>query len=281
MRLGVFGLNSSASYRPEDTMRLARLAEELGYDSVWAGEHVVLPNPRVAPAPMEPTDPILDPLVHLAFVAAATDHVLLGTGIIILPQRNPLVLAKQVASLDVLSDGRLLLGLGAGYLEPELNALGASLHDRGRRTDDYIAAMRAIWTEPGPVSFESASVSFRGVDAHPRPVQTGGPRVIIGGHTPAAYRRAVASGHGWYGFALTPEATVACLAGLEEAAGAVERPADLGPLEISVTPRSRLDEATVEAFTSGGADRLVINTAGARSPDDVAERLQAAIALLP
>ena len=237
MRLGVFGLNSSATYRPADTARLARLAEQLGFDSVWDGEHVVLPNPRVAPAPMEPTDPILDPLVHLAFVAAATERILLGTGIIILPQRNPLVLAKQVASLDVLSDGRLLLGIGAGYLEPELTALGASLHDRGRRTDDYLAAMRAIWTQPGPVAFDSPSVSFAGLDAHPRPVQAGGPRVIVGGHTPAAYRRAVASGHGWYGFAQTPEATVASLAGLKEAAGAVERPADLGPLEISVTPR--------------------------------------------
>lgn len=262
-------------------MRLARLAEELGFDSLWAGEHVVLPNPRVAPAPMEPTDPILDPLVHLAFVAAATDNVLLGTGIIILPQRNPLVLAKQVASLDVLSGGRVLLGLGAGYLEPELNALGASLHDRGRRTDDYIGAMRAIWTEPGPVAYQSTSVSFAGIDAHPRPEQSGGPRIVIGGHTPAAYRRAVASGHGWYGFALTPEATAACLAGLHEAANTVERPAELGPLEISLTPRARLDEATLDAFTEAGVDRLVLNTAGARTPDDVAERLQAAIALLP
>jgi probable F420-dependent oxidoreductase len=281
MRLGVFGLNSSASFRPDDTIRLARLAEELGYDSVWAGEHVVLPNPRVAPAPMEPTDPILDPLVHLAFVAAATDRLLLGTGIIIIPQRNPLVLAKQVASLDVLSDGRLLLGIGAGYLEPELNALGASLHDRGRRTDDYVAAMRAIWTEPGPVSFDSASVSFAGLDAHPRPVQPGGPRLIVGGHTAAAYRRAVATGHGWYGFALTPEATVSCLTGLKEAAAAVDRPAELGPLEISVTPRSRLDQASLEAFSAAGVDRLVLNTAGAHTPDDVADRLQAAIALLP
>ncbi len=175
MRLGVFGLNSSATYRPADTARLARLAEQLGFDSVWDGEHVVLPNPRVAPAPMEPTDPILDPLVHLAFVAAATERILLGTGIIILPQRNPLVLAKQVASLDVLSDGRLLLGIGAGYLEPELTALGASLHDRGRRTDDYLAAMRAIWTQPGPVAFDSPSVSFAGLDAHPRPVQAVAP----------------------------------------------------------------------------------------------------------
>jgi alkanesulfonate monooxygenase SsuD/methylene tetrahydromethanopterin reductase-like flavin-dependent oxidoreductase (luciferase family) len=104
--------------------------------------------------------------------------------------------------------------------------------------------------------------------------------VIVGGHTPAAYRRAVATGHGWYGFAQTPEATVASLAGLKEAAGAVERPGDLGPLEISVTPRSRLDAATLEGFTAAGVDRLVLNTAGADSPDAVAERLEAAIALV-
>ena len=280
MQLGVFGLNASSTFRPADTMRLARLADEIGFDSVWAGEHVVLPNPHVAPAPMQPTDPILDPLVHLAFVAAASPRLLLGTGIIILPQRNPLVLAKQAASLDVLSDGRLLLGIGAGYLEPEMSALGAPMNERGRRTDDYIAAMRAIWNEPGPVSFDSPSYRFAGVDAHPRPVQSGGPRIIVGGHTPAAYRRAVQSGHGWYGFALTPDATAACLAGLKEAADAVERPAELGRLEISVTPRGRLDAASIQAFAAAGVDRLVMNTAGAADPDTVAERMQAAAALL-
>ena len=106
VQIGIFGLNSFGGANPADSLELARLAEDLGYDSLWAGEHVVLPSPRVAPAPMEPTDPILDPLVWLAFVAGATTRVLLGTGIIILPQRNPLVLAKQVASLDVLSSGR-------------------------------------------------------------------------------------------------------------------------------------------------------------------------------
>jgi probable F420-dependent oxidoreductase len=280
MRLGVFGLNASSTYRPDDTVRLARLAEELGFDSVWAGEHVVLPSPHVAPAPMQPTDPILDPLVHLAFVAAATERMLLGTGIIIIPQRNPLVLAKQCATLDVLSDGRLLLGIGVGYLEPEMTAIGAPMNDRGRRTDDYVAAMRALWNEPGPVSFESSTYSFAGVDAHPRPVQEGGPRVIVGGHTPAAYRRAVRTGHGWYGYALTPDATAACVAGLKEAADAVERPAGLGLLEITVTPRGRLDAAGLEAFTAAGVDRLVINTAGTPDPAAVAERLQAAAALL-
>jgi len=280
MHLGVFGLNSSSTYGPDATMRLARLAEELGFDSVWAGEHVVLPSPHVAPAPMQPTDPILDPLVHLAFVAAATERVLLGTGIIIIPQRNPLVLAKQVASLDVLSNGRLLFGIGAGYLEPEMSALETPMSERGQRTDDYIAAMRAIWTEPGPVSFESRSYRFAGIDAHPRPVQSGGPRVIVGGHTPAAYRRAVRSGHGWYGFAQTPEGTAACLAGLKEAADAVERPAELGSLEITVTPRGRLDAAAVEAFVAAGVDRLVMNTAGTTEPGVVAERMQAAAALV-
>ena len=280
MQLGVFGLNASSTFRPADTARLVRLADELGYDSIWAGEHVVLPSPHVAPAPMQPTDPILDPLVHLAFVAATSDRLLLGTGIIILPQRNPLVLAKQAASLDVLSNGRLLLGIGAGYLEPEMSAIGAPMNERGQRTDDYIAAMRAIWNEPGPVSFDSPSARFAGVDAHPRPVQQGGPRIIVGGHTPAAYRRAVRSGHGWYGFAQNPEGTVACLAGLKEAAGAVERPAELGPLEITITPRGRLDAAALDAFTEAGVDRLVLNTAGAADPDAVAERLQAAAALV-
>jgi probable F420-dependent oxidoreductase len=279
MQLGVFGLNASSTYRPADTMRLARLAEELGFDSVWAGEHVVLPSPHVAPAPMQPTDPILDPLVHLGFVAAATERVLLGTGIIILPQRNPLVLAKQAASLDVLSNGRLLLGIGAGYLEPEMSAIGAPMSERGRRTDDYIAAMRAVWNEPGPISFDSPSYRFAGIDAHPRPAQAGGPRIIVGGHTPAAYRRAVRSGHGWYGFAQNPEGTVACLAGLKEAADTVERPAELGPLEITITPRGRLDAAAMEAFAAAGVDRLVMNTAGAADPDTVAERMQSAAAL--
>ena len=281
MRLGVFGLNSSATYHPADTMRLALLAEELGFDSIWAGEHVVLPSPHVAPAPMQPTDPILDPMVHLAFVAAATETVLLGTGIIILPQRNPLVLAKQAASLDVLSNGRLLLGIGVGYLEPEMTAIGVPMDERARRTDDYLAAMRAIWTQPGPVSFQSRSASFAGIDAYPRPVQAGGPRVIVGGHTPAAYRRAVRSGHGWYGFALNPEATATALAGLAEAATVVDRPADLGPLEISVTPRGRLDAESVDGFTAAGVDRLVVNMAGTATPDAAEERLRAAIALIP
>jgi probable F420-dependent oxidoreductase len=280
MQLGIFGINSGSTFRPADTIAIARLAEELGFDSVWAGEHVVVPSPRVAPSPMEPEDPILDPLVHLAFVAAATERLLLGTGIIILPQRNPLVLAKQAATLDVLSNGRLLLGIGAGYLEPEMTAIGVPMAGRGDRTDDHLAAMRAIWTHPGPVAHHGPFIDFAGVDAHPRPVTPGGPKIVVGGHTPAAYRRAVTKGNGWYGFGLTPEQTVASGEGLRRAADEVERPPQLGELELSVTPRRRVDAEALEAFTAAGIDRLVLSTFSDASPADVERRLRDAAELV-
>ena len=280
MRLGVFGINAGSTYGREETLRLVRLAEDLGLDSVWAGEHVVVPSPRVPPSPMEPTDPILDPLVHLAFVAAATQRVLLATGIVILPQRNPLVLAKQAAALDVLSGGRLLLGIGAGYLEPEMTAVGVPFADRGARTDDHIAAMRALWARPGPVEHDGPFVSFSGVDAHPRPLQPGGPRIVVGGHTGPAFRRAIAHGHGWYGFALTPETAAQCLDALRRAASEVERPPELGELEISVTPRRRLDAESVAGFAAAGVHRVVTNVIGAKTPADVEARLRAAAELV-
>src|SRR4051795_5570943 len=205
LRFGLHGINQRLCADPAVVARVARLAEEVGFDSLWAGEHVVLPDPRTPDSGMDPDDPILDPLVALTFVAASTRQILLGTGVIVLPQRQPLVLAKQAATLDVLSGGRLLLGIGAGYLEPEMTALGTPMAHRGERTDDHLAAMRAIWNDPGPVAHHGPFVDFAGVDAHPRPVTPGGPRIVVGGHAPAAFRRAVAQGHGWYGFALAPE----------------------------------------------------------------------------
>lgn len=169
MQIGVFGMNSGATYGPGPSARLALRCEEPGYDSWWAGEHVVVPSPWATPSPMRPTDPILDPLVHLAFVATASERLLLGTGIIILPQRNPLVLAKQIASLDAVSGGRFVFGVGVGYLEPEMSAIGVPLSERASRTDDHLATMRAIWYDDGPVSFEGPHTSFAGVDAPPTP----------------------------------------------------------------------------------------------------------------
>jgi probable F420-dependent oxidoreductase len=267
MQLGIFGINSFTTHGRDATVRLARLCEELGYESWWAGEHVVLPSPRVAPAPMNPQDPILDPLVHLAFVAAVTERLVLGTGIIILPQRNPLVLAKQIASLDVLCGGRFEFGVGVGYLEPELNAIGVTLAERASRTDDHLAAMRAIWYEDAPVAFSGAHTHFAGVDANPRPTRR--IPIVIGGRTTGAYRRSVEQGDGWYGFFLDPEQTSTSLAGLADAAERCDRPAAMGRLHVSITPAGTVTPATLAAYEELGVDRLIVYPVGARSAADV------------
>ncbi|HEY7199198.1 MAG TPA: LLM class F420-dependent oxidoreductase [Candidatus Dormibacteraeota bacterium] len=254
-RFGLFSINAYACSRPATAVRVARLAESAGFDSLWAGEHVVLPDPRVPPSPMDPDGPILDPLVALSFLAGQTG-LLLGTGIVILPQRSPLVLAKQVASLHALSGGRLILGIGAGYLEPEMRAIGVSMAERGARTDEYLAAMRAIWYADRP-AYEGRFVSFAGVQAYPRPAAT--VPIVVGGHTPAAYRRAVEQGHGWYGYALDEDAAAACLEGLRDAAARHERPAELGDLEISVTPRRTPDRDAAARYAELGVHRLILN----------------------
>jgi probable F420-dependent oxidoreductase len=255
MKLGLFSINMGPTSRPETVMSTARAAEAAGFESVWAGEHVVLPDPQVAPSPMAPQDPALDPLIALAWAAAHTSTLRLATGIVILPQRNPVVLAKQVASLDVLSGGRLVLGVGVGYLEPEFRAIGADFEHRGAVTDEYLDAMERLWYDAHP-EFHGRFADFAGVDAYPRPVQRPIP-IVVGGHTNRAYRRAVARAQGWYGFALTPEGAAACLAGLRSAASDTPRPAELGRLEITVTPRGRLTPATAAAFAELGVDRLV------------------------
>jgi probable F420-dependent oxidoreductase len=255
-KLGLFNINMGPQTRPDGLARAARAAEEAGFESVWAGEHVILPDPQVPPSPMAPQDPALDPFVALTYAAAVTTTIRLATGIVILPQRNPVVLAKQIASLDVLSGGRFTLGVGVGYLEPEFRAIGADFEQRGAVTDEYLDAMAHLFYDEHP-EHHGEFVDFAGVDAHPRPVQRPIP-VVIGGHTAAAYRRAVQRGHGWYGFALTPEATAAAVDGLRRAAEEVERPEELGELEISVTPRGRLTPETVAAFAELGVDRLVI-----------------------
>jgi probable F420-dependent oxidoreductase len=256
IKLGLFAVNSGPAVDPSVLGRLARLAEEVGYESLWAGEHVVLPDPQAPPSPMAPQDPILDPITALTYAAACTTRVRLGTGVIILPQRNPLVLAKQLASLDVLSGGRLEFGLGVGYLEPEMKAIGVPMGDRGRRSMEYLEAMQALWTMAKP-AYAGTFVGFSGIDAHPRPVQQPVP-IVMGGRSPAAHHRAIERAHGWYGFALTVDDTRDQLAGLVAAADRYPRPTGLGPLEISVTPRGRVDEAMIEALSDLGVHRVIL-----------------------
>jgi probable F420-dependent oxidoreductase len=255
MKFGFFGINMNACSEPDTALRVAQAAEAAGFESLWTGEHVVLPDPQVAPSPLPPHYPILDPAIALSFLAAHTHTIKLGTGIIILPQRNPLVLAKELASLDVVSKGRLIFGVGVGYLKPEFDALGVSFEHKGARAIDYLQAMQAVWTQAAP-AYAGRFVNFGGIQAKPQPVQQPLP-IVIGGHTKAAYERAVRHAHGWYGFALDVAATERCLAGLLEAAQTVERPAALGPLEISITPAARLTPELVGSYAAIGVQRLI------------------------
>ncbi len=256
MRLGLFSINMGPCSHPEALVEAARAAEAAGFDSLWAGEHVVLPDPQVPPSPMGPQDRALDPLFGLTWAAAATTTIRLATGIVIMPQRNPVVLAKEIASVDVLSGGRFTFGVGVGYLEPEFRAIGANYEQRGAVTDEFLDAMNSLWYDEHP-EYHGRFVDFAGVDAHPRPVQRPIP-IVVGGHTGPAYRRAITRAHGWYGFGLTPELTADYLAALRAAAADVGRPPELGELEITVTPRGRLTRDTAAAFADLGVDRLVV-----------------------
>ena len=259
MRFGLFSINAYAAAEPRTLARVARAAEAAGFDSLWGGEHVVLPDPQAPPSPMAPTDHILDPLIALTYAAAVTTRVNLGTGIIILPQRNPVVLAKELASLDVLSGGRLIVGIGVGYLEPEFRAIGAPFEDRGAVTDEYLGAMRVLWSAAKP-AYRGRFVSFGDIQAHPQPVQRPHPPVVVGGRSAPAFRRAVQYGNGWYGFGMNVDATKRALDGLRAAAGRGARPAELGELDISITPGRGVpvDRATAEDYAALGVHRLIL-----------------------
>ncbi|WP_163510631.1 LLM class F420-dependent oxidoreductase [Fodinicola acaciae] len=263
MKLGVHPININPTLSAADGLALARRAEELGYASWWAADHVVLPSPKPPQVNYEPTMPVLDPLVHLASVAAVTERIELGTGVLILPQRDPLVLAKQAASLDVISGGRLRLGVGVGWLEPELAAFGVKMSERGARTDEYIDAMRALWSTETP-SYEGNFVSVAGVDAYPKPLS--GPPVIVGGNSPGAFRRAVSRAHGWFGNGNTIDDLREHLAGLRQAADQVERPQWLGPLDIIYMPFERTLD--VSAY-DGLVDQFLVHTMGLDGVDAV------------
>jgi probable F420-dependent oxidoreductase len=253
MKWGLYGLHKGSSVDPETLARRARRAEEAGFESLWVGDHVALPQD----APDPPDEPRLELVACLAHLAAVTRRVRLATGVAILPMRHPVLLAKQLTSIDVLSNGRLIVGIGVGHVEREMAALGASVADRGAQTDEHLAAMRALWDEPTP-SFEGRFVSFSGVMARPRPIQRPHPPIVCGGHAPASYRRAVRSANGWYGWGLDPDQTAAAIAALREAGEHERRPAELGDLEITITPPDHFDVDMARRYAEVGVHRLVL-----------------------
>mgnify|MGYP001252831757 CR=1 FL=1 len=183
--------------------RLARLAEQAGFDSVLAVDHVVYPDNYTTTYPYSPTGRLPvgrsgafpDPLIWIAYAAAVTTRLRFLTGVIILPQRDPLVLAKQVATLDYMSGGRFELGIGVGWLREEFAAMGVPFERRGKRADEYVMAMRALWAEDG-ASFQGEFVNFREVSCNPKPV--GRVPIVVGGHSEAAARRAGRLGDGFF-----------------------------------------------------------------------------------
>jgi probable F420-dependent oxidoreductase len=255
MKFGLFGINVGPCANPSTASTVARAAEAAGFESVWTGEHIVLPEPQVPPSPVPADTAFIDSAIALAYVAAQTRTVRLGTGIIILPQRNPVVLAKELASVDVLSNGRLIFGIGIGYLKPEFDAIGAPFDHKGPRSEEFLAAMIALWRMEKP-EYRGRFVSFGGVNAMPRPVQKPHPEVVFGGHTKDAYSRAARLAKGWFGFALDLDGAAKCIEGLRTACKDAGR--QFEDLEVSVSPRGAIDRDNARRFADLGVSRLIL-----------------------
>jgi probable F420-dependent oxidoreductase len=211
MKLGISFANSGKFSQPELFTELVRNCEALGFESIWTVEHVVIPQPHMpypgskdGQMPGGDRVPIPDPLIPLAYAAAITTRLKLSTGVIILPQRHPLYLAKQLATLDLLSNGRMMVGIGSGWMKEEFDSLQIAFNTRGARTDETIQAMRTLWSEP-VASFDGKHFHFRNVISYPKPAQKDGIPIHIGGHSLAAARRAGRFGDGFFPTLTSPE----------------------------------------------------------------------------
>lgn len=254
VKIGLFAINYGTCADPELAVQVAQHAEAAGFESVWTGEHVALPDPAPPGFSIPPTLPLLDTVVALTLVAAHTSTIKVASGIIVLPLRTPVVVAKELASVDVVSGGRLIAGFAAGYVRAEFAAAGVAMAGRGARLEDYIGALRALWSMDQP-SYQGRFVSFSGIDAHPRPQQRPTPPIVIGGEAPAALRRAVTMADGWYGFYLDLAQTRHHIETLRQLARDHQRP---GRIEITVTPAGPLNRAVADQYAELGVDRLVL-----------------------
>mgnify|MGYP006089518665 FL=1 len=204
MKIGIAFANILNFGTPQGSIQLAQAAEKAGVESLWTVEHVIYPSNYKSSYPydtsgqmaMAPDTDLSDPLIWLTWLAANTSSIRLGTGILILPERNPLVLAKEVATLDALSGGRVELGIGVGWLREEFDALGIPWERRGARTDEYVAAMQKLWSG-NEVSFSGEFVSFDNVSSNPKPANGSVP-ITVGGHSDAAAKRAGRLGNGFF-----------------------------------------------------------------------------------
>lgn len=200
----------------------ARRGESLGYDTIWLSDHIVPPNT----AEERPRRIFYEPLALAGHLAAITSRVRIGTSVLVIPYRDPIVTAKQIATIDDMSGGRLLLGVGVGHLQAEFAALGVPFAARGRLTDEYLAVMRELWANDAPI-FAGETVSFANVNFWPKPAQRPGPPIYVAGHTPPAIRRAAAIGDGWHPVNMPLSHLDEGIARFRAACAGAGRPADL------------------------------------------------------
>src|SRR5262249_18527272 len=260
MKIGLMFANTGVCTRPKGAVAVAEHAEGAGLDSCWTVDPVVIPAGYQSPYPYSPTgrmaggedSPVPDPLIWLSYVAARTSRLLLCTGVLILPQRSPLITAKEVATLDQLSGGRVRLGVGIGWLREEFEAIGAPFEERAARTEEASAAMRPLWSQKAP---SSAGRFYRFQDARMWPKPVGGTvPIIIGGHSEAAARRAGRLGDGYFPASADPASIPGLIEVMREAAAGAGR--DPAALEVTVGGRPGPD--AFERMAAMGVDRVVV-----------------------
>ena len=262
MKIGLIPINIGMESL-EQMVGLAQYAESLGFESLWTFEHVMVPVEYQSKYPYSKDgkmgggsdNPFLDPLIALAAVAAQTRTIRLGTGVNILSQANPLLLAKQAASLDVLSNGRFMLGAGIGWLKEEFEAMGVPFERRGARYDDYVVAMRKVWSGE-VVEHQSEFINWSGFQSYPTPVQEGGVPVIIGGSKGKAFQRIAQLGDGWF----APTNNAAGLAPLLDPLKAAcdEAGRDYASVEITSMWDNQGGMEAIEAFADIGVSRVIV-----------------------
>jgi len=280
MRLGLHSLGIGAGARRAVIDAVACAAEASGFSTLWSGEHVVMVDRSESRYPYSGDGRIavpgsadwLDPLVGLSFAAAATQRIQIATGVLLLPEHNPVLLAKQAASLDVLCGGRLVLGVGIGWSREEFAALGIPFARRADRAAEYLRAMRTLWRED-VASFDGAFVSFDQVRVNPKPFRERRIPVVFGGNSDAALRRVATVGDGWYGFNLAGVDQVReRIARLKELCSESDR--DFSELELAVS-LERAQPGDLSALSDIGVGELVLVEAPPGDPSVVADWIAA------
>ena len=277
MTIGTFATFMSPIATPQFISDFGRRAEEAGLDSIWMGEHVVLfdrmefpyPGSRDGKIPVPSGGGMLDTVATFGFLAAVTKRIRFGTGITLISQRNPVYTAKEFATLDWLSGGRIDFGIGVGWCKEEVIASGYTWADRGARSDEFLELINQLWTQP-LASYQGKHFQVAECRLDPKPVQTPLP-IIVGGHSAAGLRRAARYGTGWYGFAINPEQTAVALKQLDTALAAEGR--TRAGFEIVITPPFNVSDDMLRAFADLGVDRVIAQL-GSQKPDAVTTKLK-------